>query len=172
VASQRSEKFVDYVLQRIHNQQDRGFAAKLKKADNEATEYQSWELLAPWVNLEHQRERKAYCLVGAHLARSRQRQDGTLGMGAALRRAQKQSNSGEELEHTPSAARLRRILACHDTLELIDVLRPVLRLLASKEVSISHARLLDDILWFHHDAARDRIRSQWAQEFFGRKEEA
>ena len=40
----RSTAFVDYLCQRCPK--DKGFAARLRRADNPATEYQCWDTLA------------------------------------------------------------------------------------------------------------------------------
>ena len=52
----RSQKFVDYIIQRARD--DKGFAARLRRADNPATEYQSWEFLANFgIRLDAPKER-------------------------------------------------------------------------------------------------------------------
>lgn len=168
---QQCINYVRYLQERIGNAKNKGFAAKLKRADNEATEYQSWEILADWVDLSSEVHRKAYQLIGASIARTGRTQDDITSLGKALNRLFfKDGNSGE-IEKSPASARLRRVLACRDVLELIDVLRPILRLLDSKEISYSYARLLDEIIRFNHDSSRDVIRSRWAQDFFRSKEE-
>lgn len=170
--SQKSVDFVEFVLQRIHKGKDRGFGAKLRKADNEATEYQSWEILAQWIDLEKEKDRKAYGLIGASLARTKIPSDGKASLGKALQLASLKNADVSDIKKSSAALRLRRLLACKDRLELIEILRPILRYLESKEIAVCHAQLLDDILWFEHDSSRERIRARWAQDFFGKGAEA
>lgn len=172
MSNQKSEQFVDFVLEKIHKRGDKGFAAKLKKADNETTEYQSWEILSQWADLEDEKARRAYGLIGACLARGKKPTDGTLGLGSALHAVSQEKQEAGAAEDSSAAARLRRILACKDSLELIDILRPLLHFLESKEINISKARLLDEILWFNNDSSRERTRTRWAREFYGHKEDA
>lgn len=170
MANQKSIAFVDYVLDMIHKKKDKGFGAKMKKADNETTEYQSWDILSRWIDLENEKDRKTYGLIGASSARSGNPVDGQYDLGKSLYMAFQQSEGSGEAEKSSSALRLRRLLACRDSLELIEIIRPVLRFLESKEISFSHAQILDDILWFDNDRSRERTRARWAQEFFGKKE--
>lgn len=162
--SDKSLKFVDYVLRTCKN--DKGFAARLKRADNPSTEYQSWEILSNWIDLESSRDRKCYGLVGASLARSHDFKDGSLGLGRALNLVFFQTNGSGDISKSASAVRLRRLLACTSSEELIGILRSLLRFLDSKGIGYSRAQVLDDILWFDHDRSRDRIRATWAKEFF------
>ncbi len=162
LSSNKTKKFVEYVIRRANIEQDKGFSAKLKKADNEATEYQSWEILANWTNLEYA-ERKAYALIGATAARSKRKIDGNMSLGRALRGSVQADSNPED---SSAASRLRRILAIQDSDELIRVLRSTLRFLDSKEQPLDYARLLDEILWFNHEEVRDKIRSRWAQDFY------
>ena len=59
--------FVAFVLKR--SQEDAGFAARLRRADNPDTEDQSWGILAAFVNLERDAERLPYAVIGAALCR-------------------------------------------------------------------------------------------------------
>ncbi|MDY0145222.1 MAG: type I-E CRISPR-associated protein Cse2/CasB, partial [Kiritimatiellia bacterium] len=51
----RGHSFVEYVLQRMED--DTGFGAALRRADNPATDYQAWEHLARWCDLDKAWER-------------------------------------------------------------------------------------------------------------------
>ncbi len=170
--SEKSINFVNYISRLIHTDKDKGFRAKMRKADNENIEYQSWDILSRWVDLEWDANRRAFALIGASVARSSFSEDGNLSIGSALRNIHLRTKDVGDLGTSSSAQRLRRILACHEKVELIDILRPVLRLLESSEINISRARLLDEILWFDHEERRDRIRVRWAQDFFKHREES
>jgi len=162
---------VAYVLQRISSGGDTGFASKLRRADNQDTEYQSWEILANWIDLEQEKERKAYGLVAASLARASTEKDGVGSIGDALRSAFLVKATGEDIVKSMECSRLQRLLASRDSSELIGVLRALLKYLDAKGIDYSKAQLLDEILWFDNDTQRDRIRAGWAQGFF-RKERA
>ncbi len=168
--SQKSTSFVDYVINTISKENNKGFSAKLKKAENETTEYQSWEILARWVDLEYEKNRRAYALIGASLARAKPKKDGESSLGGALFTLFNQGGSSNDIESSPAALRLRRLLACRDALELIDVLRQVMRLLESKDIGFSRAQLLDDILWFDTEQSRERSRTRWANDFYRKQE--
>uniref|UniRef100_A0A3B0LXI5 Uncharacterized protein n=1 Tax=Arsenophonus endosymbiont of Trialeurodes vaporariorum TaxID=235567 RepID=A0A3B0LXI5_9GAMM len=65
----RSSAFVDYLFQ--HCQQDKGFATRMRRGDNPATEYQCWETLAAFgVNPEYPNNRLPFALIAAAVARS------------------------------------------------------------------------------------------------------
>jgi len=60
----KSLAFVNYIISRC--QADNGLRAALKRADNPATEYQSWEVLAGFqVNLEYDNQRLPYATIAA-----------------------------------------------------------------------------------------------------------
>ncbi|MFP4363302.1 MAG: type I-E CRISPR-associated protein Cse2/CasB [Spirochaetia bacterium] len=167
----KTESFIQYVLDKANKQKNKGFAAKIKKADSEATEYQSWEILSRWVDLVSERDRRAYGMMGASAVRSRVLVDGSLGLGTALRKTVESGVGEEGIEKSPAAMRLRRLLTCKESLELLGVLRPVVRLLESKEIPFSRSQLLNQILWFDRDESRERTRTRWAQDFYRNREE-
>lgn len=168
----RSENFVNYVLERADG--DAGFAAKMRRADNPATEYQSWGLLAAFgVNLEKDNERLPFALIGAALCRSDLTKDGNCGVGAALAGSfdkeaeDKKSDGKNKTGDKPGEPRLRRLLACSSTEEACRILRPILRLIESREKKrLNYAGLLRDLLYFESPGQR-RIKQRWAMDFYG-----
>lgn len=162
----RAGNFVDYVIRRCNSSCGKGLAAALRRADNPATEYQCWELLASWnIDLEKHWLRLPYATVCAGLAKAKAEHNGNLTLGAAI--AASYSNEDQKASDNAAAkARLRRLLACHDTEEVCRILRPLLSLIASRQTQpLDFARLLNQLLSFHWQA--ERIKAQWAQEFYG-----
>lgn len=154
----RSDRFVAFVLERGRN--DTGFAARLRRADNPDTEYQSWDTLATFgVNLERDAERLPFALIGAALCRLKPERDGNASLGLALR-----SCFEENIDQ--GTVRLRRLLTCDSPEEACRVLRPLLGLLAAKaQKTLCFARLLNELLLFY-GPARERIKVRWAQDFY------
>lgn len=160
----RAERFVVYVTERINK--DNGFAARLKRADNPATEYQSWELLAEFgVDLEKPWERIPYCTIGAALARAKPVSDGQLSLGAAIAACFDDGNQSDQAK-----ARLRRLLACTSTDEVCRILRPLLALMSSRGVTPDFSVMLEQLLWFSGNG-QERVRTRWAQDFYRRVSE-
>ncbi len=157
----RGEGFVAFVLKRC--QQDKGEAARLRRADNPATEYQSWEILSAFgVDLEKPWERLPFACIAASLARSKRELDGDCGIGRALAGCYEDGNESDQ-----ARARLRRLLACDSVEEACRILRPLLSLIESRgRYPLSHARLLDELLRFHWDD--QSIKARWAQDFYRR----
>lgn len=151
--------FVDYLF--IQCERDNGFAARLRRADNPATEYQSWEILAKFnVNLEFPEERLSYALIAAAIARSKAITNGNILIGEAV------SKSFEDgVKSSQANMRLRRLLACDNTEEACRILRPMLSLIQSRVTApLNFAALLKDLLWFNYDPQRTKAR--WAQQFY------
>lgn len=156
----KGRRFVEYVLGRMA--QSPGFGASLRRADNPATEYQAWEHLAAWCDLEREDERLAYATVAAALARAQPSGVGSVSLGQAIARCYDDGNQADA-----ARARLRRLVACTTNAEACAVLRPLLSLVASKGVGLDYGGLLDELLWFRPEKTRVR----WAAQFYGRREE-
>jgi CRISPR system Cascade subunit CasB len=159
----KSLAFVDYIINRC--QADNGLRAALKRADNPATEYQSWEVLAGFrINLEYENQRLPHAAIAAAVARSKIEQNGTVKIGQAIARCYEDGNASDQAK-----ARLRRLLACDSVPEACRVLRPLLSLIESRSnTTPDYASLLNDLLWFGHDDSQTRIKARWAQDFYGK----
>ena len=159
----RSLAFVDYIINRCQN--DNGLRAALKRADNPATEYQSWDMLAGFhINLEYENQRLPHATIGAAIARTKAERNGSVKIGQAVARCYEDGNASDQAK-----AKLRRLLACDSVAEACRILRPLLSLIEAKSnTALDYASLLDDLLWFGHDDSQTRIKARWAQSFYGK----
>jgi CRISPR system Cascade subunit CasB len=155
----RGAAFVAFVLKRLA--QDTAFGAVLRRADNPATEYQSWEYLAAWCDLDNTFERTCFATVAAGLARAKQSIDAPASIGVAIARSYNEGNQDDSAKR-----KLRRLLACDTSTEACQWVRPVLRLAESRGVRVNHGQLLDDLLYFGL-----KVKERWAIDFYGRKED-
>lgn len=160
----KEQNFVHYIIERC--QQNKGLAAKLRRADNPNTEYQSWEIIGPWVDLENSYQRLPYATVAAAIARVKLAANGQLTLGKALVLAYSEKGTTEYSDQ--AKARLRRLLACSDVAEVCRVIRPVLTLIDSKVGQpLDYAKLLTELRYFG-----ERTKIRWAQEFYGQRASA
>lgn len=159
----KSQSFVDYIIHRC--QGDNGVRAALKRADNPATEYQSWEVLAGFkVDLEYENQRLPYATIAAAIARAKIEKNGVTKIGAAIAKCYEDGNASDQAK-----AKLRRLLACDNVPEACRILRPLFSLIEAKGgVRLDYVQLLDDLLWFGHDDSQLRIKARWAQDFYGK----
>ena len=161
----REQRFVETVIERC--QKDKGMAARLRRADNPATEYQSWELLG-WfgVDLEKDYERLPFVTVAAAIAKSKAERNGNLTLGKAIAHCYEDGRESDQAK-----ARLRRLLACSELTEACRILRPILTLINSKVGQpLDYTRLLRQLRFFGYESGH-RSKTQWAQEFYGQPTE-
>lgn len=162
----REQRFVETVIERC--QKDKGMAARLRRADNPATEYQSWELLS-WfgVDLEKDYERLPFTTIAAGIAKSKSEHNGSLTLGKAIAACYDDGR-----ESSQAKARLRRLLACDELGEVCRVLRPVLTLIDARVGQpLDYVRLLRQLRFFTFESGQ-RTKTQWAQEFYGQPVQA
>ena len=162
----RDQRFVETVIDRC--QKDKGLAARLRRADNLATEYQSWEFLGRFgVDLEKDHERLPFVTVAAAIAKSKSDHNGHLGIGQAILACYDHDRGNAQAE-----ARLRRLLACSELTEVCRVLRPTLALIKSKAGSpLDYIRLLRQLRFFGFESGH-KTKIQWAQEFYSQPVES
>lgn len=165
VKSDFNERFVFATIELCNK--SKAIAAKLRRADNPNTEYQSWEFLGSFgVDLDTDYKRLPFTTIAAAIAKAKIEENGTLRLGDAIVRSYENGKDGKNGKDSEQAqAKLRRLLACSETPELCRVLRTLLALVSSRGFgNLDYIRLLRQIREFHFDSKK--IQSQWAQEFY------
>ena len=159
----KSEKFVSYVISKISS--DLGARAAFSRADNPDTASIAWEYLVSWCDLANSRERNAYALIAAAIAKGRIEQNiAGKDIGKCLGIISRNEHNGDISDNqSPEQRRLRRLLACDTSEELTEVLRSVLRYLQSKDVAtqLDYAKTLNDVLFWN-----ERVKINWCKGFF------
>lgn len=157
----KSLAYVNYIINCCKNN---GIRAALKRADNPATEYQSWDVLAGFkINLEFENQRIPYAAIGAAIARAKIELNGTTKIGYAIARCYDDGNASDQAK-----SKLRRLLACDTVSEACRILRPLLALIDSRANStVDYAALLNNLLWFSNEDNQNLIKARWAQDFYG-----
>jgi len=156
--------FVEYVIRRSGQKSDTAFPAVMRRADNPAQCSAAWEYLVPFCDLEDERQRLAFSLIGAAIAREKPEKDGSRGIGAVLKQICGADKDAVERE----SRRFRRLIGCDTVRELAAVLRPVLQYLQSKSAgSICYEQLLKDMLYWS-----EKVKIRWTCDFYGRTEDA
>jgi len=168
-APENMTRFIEYVIKICGKDKDnnkdekkyRGLAARLRRADNPSTEYQSWEILAAFgIEVDNERHYQPSATLAAAIAKARGiERNGDLGLGHAIAACYPEGSKNDQ-----SKARLRRLLACKDLTELCRHLRPLFSLIDSRvEQRLDYLRLLDQLYGFAFDSRR--IKLQWVQDF-------
>lgn len=151
--------------------------AKLRRADisNARLRVESWEiLLRASVDITNDLQLIPAATVAAAIARAEPLANGNLTLGAAIANCYREGNKSDQAK-----TRLRRLLACGELAELCRVLRPMLTLIESRVAQpLDYEHLLKQLVDFGRAAASgndtwlQRIKAQWAQDFYGQKTEA
>ena len=155
----REHAFIEYVLGRMKI--DNAFGAALRREDNPVTEYQSWEYLVGWCDLEKAWERRPYATIASAIAHAKPAADGSLGIGKAIAACYEDGNKSDAAK-----SKLRRLLASDSAGEACAALRPLLSLIFSRGASIGYGKLLNELLYFGDG---EKIKVKWAVDFYGRR---
>lgn len=161
-----SQKFVSVIIGLVNK--DKGIAARLRRADsdNPGISNQSWGYLAEaGTDLENLNQCLLCSTVAAAIARSKDADgkitNGNFGIGQAL------ASYYRKNQNDPAKIKLRRLLACDSVSEICRILRPILSLIKSKNTDkLDFVKLLDNLLKFQWDEARQKVKLQWAKDFY------
>nr|HIL74688.1 type I-E CRISPR-associated protein Cse2/CasB [Rhodospirillales bacterium] len=154
----RGQAFTRFIIDRL---QDKGAAAALRRADNPATEYQSWEILAAFnIDLDKPWQRLPFANIAAAIAKAKIESNGAIGIGQAIACCYEDGKESDQAK-----TKLRRLLACDSVEEACRILRPLFSLIASKgNTPLNFGGLLDELLKFYWDSQAIKLR--WAQDFY------
>jgi CRISPR system Cascade subunit CasB len=165
----REEAFVAAALKRMYGEKpDSAFRAAFSRADNPDLDSRCWEYLQRWrCNITDLKDRRAFTLIGAALARMKEKQtdDGKIVIGQAIARSYDDEGMRNGSEKDAAMSKFRRILACHSTEEACDVLRPILRLIDSRGIRLKYAALLKDLLRPDY-GFNEWVKPRWARDFY------
>ncbi len=163
----RARSFVEFIIQGCLAEKNKAMGAALRRADNPATEYQSWEYLAKFgVDIDKDWQRLPYATIAANIAKAKPTGNGNTGIGRAIALCYADGKESDQAK-----ARLRRLLSCDSVEEVCRILRPLFTLIVSKtDSNLDYAKLLEQLLKFHWDDSRQSIKACWAQDFYGRAE--
>ncbi|KGQ70068.1 hypothetical protein OA57_08380 [Chelonobacter oris] len=156
----KTDGFIQYIIQNCAK--DKGFAALVKRADNPNTEYYSWEILARFIDLTDDYKRLPYAYIAAAIADGKIQQNGTQSIGRILAKCYDGTNGAGNQEEQ-AKLRLRRLLACQNSVEASNVLRGLLSLIRAKNLAdqLDYAELLKNLIYFN-----DSVKARWATAFY------
>ena len=156
----RADLFVEEVFARKEN--DKAYRARLRAAVNPLREWNAWGDIAQYVNLQDASRRRLFLTIGAAIAWSNETQNGDSSLGKALQKSWQDKGTDKA---SPSMQRLRRLLACTSSDSVCQVIRPLLKLISSRQAAkLNYAELLKQLLIF--DQYSDSVKARWAQDYF------
>lgn len=149
---------------------DHALRSKFRRALSPQQAPAVWEYLVRYIDIQKEIPREIFTVIGASIALDDAAANGKYGLGRALRNCSEAPRDAEDSKSDPLAARLRRVIACTNTEELTQVIRPVLALIRSKNPgSLDYVKLLNDLSAF--DFYGDNIKARWVSEFYKNKKE-
>ena len=152
------EDFVNYVFRRMN--EDKGFRADLRRADNPQFEWRIWPLINQFAGgIDNDDKRSAYAIVASSIAKCGNKENGSFSLGQAMRII-------ASSEKNKLSLRFARLLSADDARELIILLRPTLSMITSKGIRLDYVRLLNDLLKYRFEASREQVRISWASDYF------
>lgn len=151
---------------------DRGYLATLRRGLSDTTQEQAWPLVAPWCpRFDDETSRKIWCTIGgaaALLCAAGIDTDTYASLGSVMRQialGTKQQNPILSFE-----PKFRRILNSPDSIDLCNLVVGVVRTAERKDIRINCLALFWHLVQWNDSEQRERIRIQWACDFYQRDE--
>lgn len=153
------KSFVDAVYKAVTSKAQK---AMFKRADSEALNYQSWAfLLRNGIDIENADDRDIASLIIASIARSKSDKNGSKPFPRALATCYPDGNASDA-----AVIKMRRVCSCDSVQELVDVLRPVLRLIENRTGGIDYVELYWGLRRYKFDDRRQDIQARWMKAFY------
>jgi CRISPR type I-E-associated protein CasB/Cse2 len=165
-------KFLQWIAELVRRD-DRGTLAELRRGLSETTQNQAWEHLIPYSadfaeNADH---RIIWCTIGGIAAilisEGLSSSEPWNNIGTTMRAL---SKGGSEKDETKALKtfepKFRRVLSCDDTHSLCEMIVGIGRTAAVKSVSMNLKSLFWDMWNWNDQDKRERIRLQWAKQYF------
>ncbi len=158
------KRFVDQVYRTLGNKAQR---AIFKRADTPALSLHSWEfLLRCGVDIENEDERAVASLIVASIARSKTDNNGKKVLAQALAACYPEGSASDA-----ATMKIRRVCSCNSVLELVEVLRPILRLIESRVGGVDYVDLYWSLRRYRYDDRRQDIHARWMKAFYSKDKE-
>jgi CRISPR type I-E-associated protein CasB/Cse2 len=152
-----------FVARLLRWKDDRGALASLRCGlrSQSALRRRAWPLLAQLTSLESPMLIIFQTVAGLWAADPDSHRAGFGDFGVTCRKLRG--------EHESFDLRFRRLLACDDREELCERLVPVALAAQAKGIVVDYDRIFSDLQYFA-GAGRDRVRTHWAQSYWGTSE--
>jgi len=151
--------FIKYIIKIC--KEDKGTRAELRRADKGANSWRGLSIVVSFgENIINKDKRMIYSLIISSIARSGIDSDGGSTLGGAFKKLKANGN----ISNNSAELRLRRLLSCRSTSEVLRVLQKSMSILESNS-DIKYSVLLHDLLNFDTDR-QEQIKTVWAQDFY------
>lgn len=166
------DRFLQWIAELVRRD-DRGTLAELRRGLSETTQNQAWEHLIPYSadfaeNADH---RIIWCTIGGIAAmlisEGLSSSEPWDNIGTTMRALAKGGGENDETKALKTfEPKFRRVLSCDDTHSLCEMIVGIGRTAAVKSVSMNLKSLFWDMWNWNDQDKRERIRLQWAKQYF------
>lgn len=166
------DRFLQWVIELVRKD-DRGTLAELRRGLSETTQNRAWEHLIPYSAdfAENANHRIIWCAIGGLAAILIPNQllssEPWNNIGTTMRTLAKGGGENDETKALKTfEPKFRRVLSCDDTHSLCEMIVGIGRTAAVKSVSMNLKSLFWDMWNWNDQDKRERIRLQWAKQYF------